>query len=297
MLSSPEAAALWESFREARAAAPPFELSRERKAVLQAGEIIPPPVGVDYSMKCLAGVPNLVVTPSDPVSDVPILWIHGGAFTLMAAHTFRHWAGYLAAEIHRPVTVPDYSLAPEHPFPAALDEIVAVCQQMLESDPGQPLAVVGDSAGGALAVGLQLRLRRLGLPQPALTVLLCPWLDLTLTNPSLTANVERDAVLDASVMPFHSSAYLNGIAATHPIASPAHANLQGLGPLFMMAAEYDILLDDALNFARRCSEVGVQAELEIAPELPHCYQFFVGVIPEADAALSRMAQRIDRYLG
>lgn len=297
MLSSPEAAALWKSFRDARAAAPPFELSREREAVSQAGEIIPPPAGVNYSTKSLAEVPTLLVTPVESVSDVPILWIHGGAFTLMFAHTFRHWAGHLAAEIHRPVVVPDYSLAPEHPFPAALDEIVVVCQELLDGHPDQPLLVVGDSAGGALAVGLQLRLRQLGLPQPVLTVLLCPWLDLTLTNPSLKANVDRDAVLDASVMPFHRKAYLNGIDATHPIASPAHADLQGLGPLFIMAAEYDILLDDALYFARRCSEAGVEADLEIAPELPHCYQFFVGVIPEADASLSRIVERIHRYLG
>ena len=146
-------------------------------------------------------------------------------------------------------------------------------------------------------MGLQLRLRQNGAPQPALTVLLCPWLDLTLTNPSISANADLDTVLDASLMRLYTEVYLNGTAPTHPLASPAHADLEGIGTLFIVAAEYDLLLDDAIRFAHRCAEADVKAHLEIAPELPHCYQFFVGVIPEADAAMSRIVERIRRHLG
>ncbi len=296
-MASPEAEHLWQTFRDARAAAAPFDLTREREAAEGAGEIIPPPFGVAYAAMVLGGVPTLRVDPERPNSDVPILWIHGGAFTLMSARTFRHWAGYLAAELRRPVVVPDYSLAPEHPFPTALDEVVGVYRALGAAHPGRPLMVVGDSAGGALAVGLQLRLHRNGVAQPALTVLLCPWLDLTLTNPSITANADADVILDASALRFHAAAYLGGTAPTHPTASPAHAELAGLGALSVMGAEYDLLIDDAVRFSQRCAAAGVEAELEIASELPHCYQFFVAVIPEADAALSRIVDRIRRRLG
>ena len=292
MLASPEASDLWESFREARAAAPPFDLIRDRETASRAGEIIPPPYGITYSTSTMAGTPTLRVVPTELVSDVPVLWIHGGAFTMLSAHAFRHWAGYLAAELRRPVLIPDYSLAPEYPFPTALDEIVRVYLELARIHPDRPIVVVADSSGGALGVGLQLRLRRDGSPQPALTVLLCPWLDLTLTNPSISANAHLDTVLDASMIHFYTESYLNGTGPTHPFASPAHADLEGIGSLFIMAAEYDILADDALGFAHRCAKAGVEAHLEIAPELPHCYQFFVGVIPEADAALSRIVERI-----
>ena len=296
-MASREAERLWQTFRDARAVAPPFDLARERELAGQAGEAIPPPFVVNYTPTALAGVPVLRVDPKRPVSGVPILWIHGGAFTLMSAHTFRHWAGYLAVELRRSVVVPDYSLAPEHPYPAALDEIVGVYQALTSAHPGEPIVVVGDSAGGALAVGLQLRLRGAGATQPALTVLISPWLDLTLSNPSVSDNTEVDVILNAATLRFHAAAYLNSTSPTHPTASPAHAELAGLTALVVMAAEYDLLIDDAVRFARRGAAAGVDVDLEIAAEMPHCFQFFVGVIPEADAALARIAERIRARLG
>ncbi len=296
-MASREAERLWQTFRDARAVAPPFELARERELAGQAGEGIPPPFGVKYTPVALAGVPVLRVDPERPVPGVPILWIHGGAFTLMSAHTFRHWAGYLATELRRSVLVPDYSLAPEHPYPAALEEIVDAYRALSAAHPGEPIVVVGDSAGGALAVGLQLRLRGAGAPPPALTVLISPWLDLTLSNASISDNAELDVILDAAALRFHAAAYLNGTSPEHPTASPAHADLSGLAALVVMAAEYDLLIDDAVRFTRRGAAAGVDVDLEIAAEMPHCYQFFVGIIPEADAALSRIAERIRARLG
>lgn len=296
-MASPEAERLWQTFRDARAAAPPFDLARERESAGQAGEIIPPPFGVGYEPGALSGVPVLRAEPEQQASGTPILWIHGGAFTLMAAQTFRHWAGHLAAELRRPVVLPDYSLAPENPFPAALGEVSDVYGALAAAHAGQPLVVIGDSAGGALAVGLQLRLRQDGGRQPALTVLVSPWLDLTLTNPAISDNADVDVILSAQALRFHAAAYLGGTEPTHPAASPAHADLSGIGELVIMAAEYDLLIDDSVRFARRCTAAGVKVDLEIAAEMPHCYQFFVGVIPEADAALSRLAERIRARLG
>ena len=295
-MASTEAQVLWHNYRDARAAAPRFDLARERELAAHAAETIPPPFEVSYTSEVVAGVPVLRVDPDHPVSPVPILWIHGGAFTLMTAHAFAHWAGHLAVELRRSVVLPDYSLAPEHPYPAALDEVVAVYKALVAAHDGHRIVVVGDSSGGALAVGLQLRLRRDGGMQPALTVLICPWLDLDLTNPAISDNAEVDVILNAAALRFHAAAYLDGTASTDPTASPAHADLSGIGAVLILAAEYDLLSDDSERFARRCAAAGVRVDLEIAAEVPHCYQFFVAVIPEANAALSRITERISECL-
>ena len=293
MFMSPEAEALWADMWTERLERSSFDLAREREAAEGAGDVLPHPVGVSYRVEVVAGLNVLIAEPqriSDP--EAIIMWIHGGAFTLMSAHTHRHFAGHLAAEMGSVIALPDYSLAPESPFPAALNELANVCGVLAQAEPGQPFILIGDSAGGALAVGVQMRLREFGAPQPALTALLCPWLDLTLTNDSISDNAELDAVLDATTLLANVELYLNGIPSDHPPASPIHGDLNGLGPVYLQAAEHDVLVDDAVMFTRKARLHGVDVEIEIAAEVPHCYQFFAGVIPEADMAISRLAATI-----
>lgn len=296
-MTSPEARALWDEFWQARDPSMPFDLAREREGTVNAGDILPHPDGVGYRTETVADVPVVWAIPERARSDGVVLWIHGGAFTLMSAETHRHFAGHLAAKALLPVIIADYSLAPEHPFPRALVEVSAVFYGLQRSRGHESIFVVGDSAGGALAVGVQMTARADGHDQPALTVLLCPWLDLTLRQESLVSNASLDAVLDPRNLPFHVAAYLDGAAPTHPVASPAHADLSGLGAIYIQAAEYDVLVDDSHSFARKASESGLDVELEIAPELPHCYQFFAGVIPEADAAITRIAEKLSEHMG
>jgi len=296
-LASSEAQQLWEEFRQARDQSETFDLMQERERISTVGELIPSPPGVTYSKGTIADVPAVWVLPEEPRAAGVVMWIHGGAFTLMSAATHQHFVGHLAAESRLEIVIPDYSLAPEHPFPQALEEVVAVYDSLLDRRADhQAVFVVGDSAGGALAVGVQLTALDLSLAQPALTVLLCPWLDLTLSQKSLTSNKENDVVLDASTLPIHAAAYLNGTASEHPFASPMHASLAGLGPLYIQAAEYDVLVDDSHEFARRAQHAGLDVELEIAPELPHSFQFFAGVIPEADAAMSRISAKLSEHM-
>jgi len=292
-LPSPEAAKLWGEFREQRRNAAPFNLANERELAGNAGEVLPHPVGIHYHRSHRAGLEMLVARHEQSDGTGPLLiWVHGGAFTLMSAHTHRHFAGHAAVEHQTEALIPDYSLAPEHPFPTALDELTAFYIATAASSPERHLILVGDSAGGALALALAMRLRDEGLSQPVLLALLCPWLDLSLTNASLKHNADLDVVLDAKTLHRHAAAYLAGISDTHELASPTHGNLAGLGPIYIQAAEYDVLVDDSIIFARRAQEAGVAVTLEIAAELPHCYQFFAGVIPEADAAMTGLAQRI-----
>ncbi len=296
-MASVEAQQLWDEMRKARDPDAVFDLAQERENTRNIGDLIPRPPGVDYLNETIAGVPVVRATPAGALSVGTVLWLHGGAFTLMSAATHQHLAGHLAVESLFEVVIPDYSLAPEHPFPRALEEVSAVYGRLLGRGAHRAVFVVGDSAGGSLAVGVQLKARDSALLQPRLTVLLCPWLDLTLRQASLVANAEHDAVLDARTLPFHVAAYLGGEDAVHPLASPVHAELGGLGPLYIQAAEYDVLVDDSRRFARLAVQSGLDVELEIAPESPHCYQFFAGVIPEADGAIIRIAAKLREYLG
>lgn len=296
-MASPEAETVWQMIAGARGAGGASDLERDRELAVRGADMIPAPDAVSYGRDVVAGVPALRVEPEKAVAGAPILWIHGGGFTLVRAHAFRHWVGHVALELHRSVIVPDYGLAPEHPFPVALEEIVGVYRALAAAHPDEPLAIVGASAGGALAVGVQLRQLHDGGQQPALTVLVSPWLDLTLTNPSISDNTDLDVVLDEATLRRDAAAYLNGSEPMHPTASPAHADVSGLGPLLIMASEYDLLLDDSVRFARRCAAAGVDVGLEIAAGMPHCYQFFVTVMPEANAAMSRLAGQIRCRLG
>ena len=292
-MPSPEATKLWEEFREQRENAAPFDLAREREFAGNSGEVLPHPVGIRYHSDHQAGLDILRAQHELSDGTGPLLmWVHGGAFTLMSAHTHRHFAGHAAAECQAEAVIPDYSLAPENPFPAALNELTEFYIATAAASPERHIVLVGDSAGGALALALAMRLRDEGLSQPVLLTLLCPWLDLSLANASLKQNADLDVVLDASTLHLHAEAYLAGVSNDDELASPAHGNPAGLGPIYIQAAEYDVLVDDAIMFTRRAQKAGVPVTLEIAAELPHCYQFFAGVIPEADAAMTSLAQQI-----
>lgn len=293
---SAEADELWRSFITSRPDR--FDLAAERAAVAEAAAENPRHPGVVDTVVRVDDLDVVVATPlTGARSDVHVVWVHGGAFTVMRADAYRALAGHLAGELSAEVAVPDYALAPESRFPHALDQLDRYLRARHGSAPDQAEVLIGDSAGAALVVGLMKRRRDRGEAMPALAALMCPWLDLGLTSPSLGHNAPRDAVLGAAPLGFHVEAYLGtATPPDDPMASPFHGDLAGLGPISIQAAEYDVLVDDAVRFTRKARAAGVAVDLEIAPEMPHGYQFFVGMIPEADGALAAVARRINRQL-
>ncbi|MEM7274380.1 MAG: alpha/beta hydrolase [Actinomycetota bacterium] len=289
---SAEADELWRSFRESRPET--FDLEEERAGVAAASREHPRRPGAVTSIRRLADLDVVAARPGGELRDDPVvLWIHGGAFTVMRAESYDAPAGHLAMELGCEVLVPDYTTAPEATYPTALDEVDACLAAIVAEEPDRAVVLLGDSAGAALAVGLLKRLRSRGGPGPVLTALVCPWLDLTLTNHSLRDNAANDAVLGAAPLQFHADAYLGpDVSPEDPIASPYHGDLAGLGPIYIQAAEYDVLVDDAIRFTRKARAAGVEVEMEIAAEMPHSYQFFAGIIPEADMATTRLADRV-----
>ncbi len=247
------------------------------------------PLGVRFAKTSLAGVPTeRVQSRSAPGESAhAILFLHGGAFLIGSPVSHRSITGRLAKLTGAAVFAPDYRLAPEHPFPAALDDAFACYRALLPSGYApQRILVTGDSAGGGLALSLCLRLREEGLAQPAGVALISPWTDLTLTQ---LAPVASDALLSAAWLAQGAAAYLDGRPATHPRVSPLFANLAGLPPIHIQSASEEILRDDSRRLAAALDAAGVWVNHCEHSSMWHDFQLYAGLVPEATQAVSDIA--------
>lgn len=233
----------------------------------------------------VAGVPGEWVEKTG-AADPTLLYLHGG--------------GYFAcsAETHRPITVayaklgfrvfaPDYRLAPEHPFPAALEDALAVYRALL-AEAGPP-AISGESAGGGLTLATLLSLRESGTPLPAAAALFSPWTDLAATGASLQTNDRRCAMFFGADIAKAAGRYVGGGDPRNPLISPLYADLAGLPPLLIHVGSDEVLLDDSTRLADRARAAGVNVELKIWPVVPHAWQLAYPQVPEARQSLAEAA--------
>jgi monoterpene epsilon-lactone hydrolase len=219
-----------------------------------------------------------------------ILYFHGGAYITMSAKSYRCITSRLAIGSDSSLFALDYRLAPEHPFPAALDDAIAAYHALIAAGtPPENIVVAGDSAGGGLALALLIALRDASEPLPAAAVLFSPWTDLAATGQSLIGNTDTDALLFGSWVAPVAQHYLGTTAATHPLVSPLYADLTGLPPLLVQVSDSEVLLDDSRRIVANARQAGVEATLRIWPGLPHVWQFFATILPEGRAALREAA--------
>jgi epsilon-lactone hydrolase len=237
-------------------------------------------------MPSLDGEWTRPVAPNHPARSRCILYLHGGGYVAMSPRTHRSLTSRLAAWSDTSLFALDYRLAPEYPFPAALEDAMAAFEELVSrlKSPSQ-IMVAGDSAGGGLALALLVALRDLGVPLPAGAVLFSPWTDLAATGRSVIDNNDQDALLFGSWIPGLASHYLGTTPATHPLASPLYADLTGLPPLLLQASATEILLDDSRRVIARAVQAGVPARLQLWPNTPHGWQVFAPILPEGRCAL------------
>ncbi|MEQ1683959.1 MAG: alpha/beta hydrolase fold domain-containing protein [Burkholderiaceae bacterium] len=252
------------------------DIARVRAAF---GKLLPVPRGVRYTEAVVGGVPGeWVEAERGEAAATTLLYLHGGGFVGCSPRTHRPLTAALALQGLR-VFVPDYRLAPEHPFPAALQDAQAAWRALRASHSGR-MVVAGDSAGGNLALGLMLALRDAGEALPEAAALFSPATDLTGSSPSLLANAERDAMFRGDKLENLQRAYLGDADAAQPLASPLFGNLRGLPPLLLHVGEDEALRDDSIRLAQKAREAGVVVELKVFAGVPHVWQLLWRV-PEA----------------
>ena len=270
----------------------------ERRAAFHSvvGDV-PAPPGTTATPVEIGGRPAEWLTAADS-DDRVVLYLHGGAYTLGGPGTHRDLAGRMAADYGGRVLTLDYRLAPEHPFPAALDDTVAAYTELIESGLSPAaIAIAGDSAGGGLAAAALLALRESGHPLPACGVLLSPWVDLTLTSDTCDSRAEADFFLSPVVLADDAGHYLAGRAPTDPSASPVFADLSDLPPLLIQVGDREILLRDSITFAERAEAAGVDTTLHVFDEMIHVFQTMPpAIIPESGEAMSEISSFLDEHL-
>ena len=237
---------------------------------------------------------KLIVTPSSR-ADRHVLYLHGGGYRLGATVTYRHFTWRIASATRAQLLAIDYRLAPEHPFPAALEDALSAFRWLRQSG-AQTIVVMGHSAGGGLALALLLRLRDEGLSLPAAAVALSPWTDLALTGASLKRNAAADPMLNADDLPQFAADYLAGADPHNPYASPLYGDPTGLPPTLIHVGGDEILLDDAVRMAEKMRAAHCHVELQIWPRMPHVWHLLAPVLPEAKYAIAGIGDFVERML-
>ncbi|MCC2636395.1 MAG: alpha/beta hydrolase fold domain protein [Moraxellaceae bacterium] len=223
-----------------------------------------------------------------------ILYLHGGGYVCGKTRTYFNMCSRLARELNAEVLLPAYRLAPEHPFPAAIEDAVASYEWLLKQGwRGDQITIAGDSAGGGLSLGTLLALRDKGRPLPRCAVLISPYADLHVTSASIRGNDATDFMLGANMLEVGRNVYAQTpLDAAHPYASPALGDYTGLPPLFITVCDHECLRDDAYAVEARALAAGVPVTLLSRPDLMHVWPIFAPLLPEAREDLVRMANFI-----
>jgi epsilon-lactone hydrolase len=260
-----------------------------RRANMDKMDRLPRPRGVDYLDTVVGGVPAIVATPRQIRPDRHILYIHGGAYVLGSPRSHIAMCARLAKRAAATTTVIDYRLAPEHVYPAAIDDCVAAYRAIIADVDPALVTIAGDSAGGGATLATVGALKAAGDPLPGAVYVLSPWTDLTGSGESLVTRAPFDPMFDASGLPEAAMTYAGDIPLDHPGVSPLFADPTGYPPTLIQTGMDEILLSDSLRLAERYEAAGVDVRLDLRDGLWHVYQAFAGYMPEATDALVRAA--------
>jgi acetyl esterase/lipase len=248
------------------------------------------PENVRYSSSSVAGVPVILAIPPDNDGDV-VIYCHGGGFCVGSADGRRKLGGHLAKHLRALVVVMDYRLAPEHPFPAAIEDSVAVYRALRAERSGKGrILMAGDSAGGNLAIVTALKLRDLGEPLPDGIIGFSPWTDMTVSGESLETNCATDTLVNRGMLEGMVVTYLAGASPTDPLANPLGADLAGLPPIYVNAGSSEALLSDTTRFAQAARQAGVEVTVSIVEGMQHVFPCLAGRARVADDELANVAQ-------
>ena len=263
------------------------EVSERRDAINAFAKAFPPAADVTIEKMTLGGVPaEKSRTPGDDAAGA-ILYVHGGGYVIGSLDSHRHLVTEAGRAAGVPVYALDYRLAPEHPFPAPVEDTVAAYKQLLaQGIAASKITIGGDSAGGGLVIGAMLAIKDAGLPTCAAGWCISPWVDMEARGASFTDRASTDPTVQKPTILFMAGHYMGKADPRHPYASPIHGELRGLPPLLIQVGACETLLDDSLQLARLAGMADVPVDLQVWPEMIHIWHIFHPVLGAARRAIA-----------
>ena len=274
-----------------------IDVSEQRRLLRELTSAQPLPADVSVTAAALGGVPTAEITIDGIEPRHVVLYFHGGVYVLGDAFQAAGLAAQIARRTRAKVISVDYRLAPEHPYPAAVDDALAAYEALLDTGTAPPgIAFAGESAGGGLAIATLVSAREHGLPLPAAALVMSPYADLTLAGTTMETKRAADPLLSRDNLRARVRDYTAGHDAAAGLISPVFADLSGLPPLIIQAGTHEVLLDDAVRLARQAAVADVAVTLDITPGVPHVFQAYYPILDEAAAALDRAGQLLSAHL-
>jgi epsilon-lactone hydrolase len=273
------------------------DVNEQRRALRELLAAQPLPTDVTVTAAELGGVPTAEITVDGIEPRHVVLYFHGGVYVMGDAALAADLASQVGRRTDAKVISVDYRLAPEHPYPAAVDDALAAYEALLDNGIApSDIVLAGESAGGALAVATLVNARDHGLPLPAAAFVMSPYADLTLAGTTMETKREVDPLMSREALRSRVTDYTAGQDAALGLISPIFADLSGLPPLIIQAGSHEVLLDDAVRLARQAASADVEVTLDITPRVPHVFQAYYPILDEAVAALDRAGQSLSAHL-
>lgn len=244
------------------------------------------------------GVPAVWVTTPDVVKENVVLYLHGGGYVEGSLNSHRGLGFRISQASNSRVLLIDYRLAPENPYPAALEDAVSAYKWLIDKEGINPNNIIigGDSAGGGLTAATLIKLRDINISLPAAAVLLSPWTDLDITGDSIRTKRRIDPFVDASGLFFMANLYIGDEDPKNPYISPLYADLRGLPPLLIQVGTAEVLLDDSTRFAEKAKSAGVDVALDVWEDMVHVFQAFALWAEEGQQALEKIGEFIQKHV-
>jgi monoterpene epsilon-lactone hydrolase len=273
------------------------DVHEQRRLLRELLSAQPLPADVTVTAAALGDVPTAEITVDGIEPRHVVLYFHGGVYVMGDASLAADLASQVGRRTHAKVISVDYRLAPEHPYPAAVDDALAAYEALLQ-DGTAPSDIVfaGESAGGGLAIATLVNAREHELPLPAVAFVMSPMTDLTLAGTTMETRREADPLLSREALQARIADYASGQDAALGLISPLFADLSGLPPLIIQAGTHEVLLDDAVRLAQQAATADVEVTLDITPGVPHVFQAYYPILDEAAAALDRAGQLLSAHL-
>ncbi len=274
-----------------------IDLNEQRRQLRELISAQPLPADVTVTAAALGGIPTAEITIDGTGPRHVVLYFHGGVYVLGDAFQAAGLASQIGRRTGAKVISVDYRLAPEHPYPAAVNDALAAYEALLRNGTApSDIAFAGESAGGGLAIATLVNARDHGLPLPAAAYVMSPYADLTLTGTTMRTKREADVLMSPEALQARVTDYTSGQDAALGLISPVFADLSGLPPLIIQAGTHEVLLDDAIRLARQAATADVEITLDITPGVPHVFQTFSPILDEAAAALDRAGHFLSAHL-